>query len=754
MTIHSRQDDEKALLYNPYYFVYASLMSATTDDEQHLLRDRYTRTTTGSIVSSLYRLRDTDEKEGAFFVFPDLSVRSEGEYRLKFTLYEIIGKDVYFCTSIISKAFISTPLSRVFSKQGLKLRVRTEVRATRRSGSKRPSNGDGSRGDAHSQSGSIDGYSKKRHRPSISDDMDDSDGDASSEGAILASHPTHNTSKHSNQVTPEIKHYDDDTKETAAQQPPSRRTIYQGQLDYQQQPTSPLRIAPPSTVGEDSSHAHQRYNDPLPPGLHSNHHPVVSNYRPVLHSHQQQPMQPMQPIQPIHPLQPHVLKPPSTSRYYGYDGPRPPSVSSVMAIASSVVDTPQSYAPPRHGAYGGIHPPQHSAYASRLQDEGPTQSPHTKDAYSSQALTSQSIMSSNAAVGSLAAVSSSAPAAYHHQSSHHHQQNQSSHHHQQNQSSHQQNRSMQQQQQQQVATAAAHHVHLYKDTSPPPALPINRARAGSTPRIDYPHPSPASYAEMHKTTHHHPQTQQMHYPQSTASTSEQSSFEMPSSTRPGPPLASLQMQPPKGGPALYRPPPPALPLSRPPGAPWQGDRSISREAPARSTLPAVSGDRDRWDASHRYSSDMYQYSGQPMYSSQHQPAPPSQQQAPSSWHAQPYPPPTSQIHPNSGEHDESRSFFPPNYPSHPGHSENSRDWSEGSARYDSHSSEYGPPSHSHRDPHASSRNSNYGSNTGPGYAAGSPTSSSQYARLYTDGSNTHISNSDAAPPYHPRSANP
>jgi hypothetical protein len=56
-----------------------------------LLRDQKTRTTTGSIVSSLYRLKDVDNKEGGFFVFPDLSVRMEGDYRLKFSLFEIVG---------------------------------------------------------------------------------------------------------------------------------------------------------------------------------------------------------------------------------------------------------------------------------------------------------------------------------------------------------------------------------------------------------------------------------------------------------------------------------------------------------------------------------------------------------------------------------------------------------------------------------------------------------------------------------------
>jgi hypothetical protein len=85
--------------------MYASLISHNSDEELHLLRDGRTRSTTGSIVSSLYRLKDLDNKDGAFFVFPDLSVRMEGQYRLKFSLFEIINTEIYYCTSIVSDVF-------------------------------------------------------------------------------------------------------------------------------------------------------------------------------------------------------------------------------------------------------------------------------------------------------------------------------------------------------------------------------------------------------------------------------------------------------------------------------------------------------------------------------------------------------------------------------------------------------------------------------------------------------------------------
>eukprot|EP00842_Homolaphlyctis_polyrhiza_P002802 jgi/Hompol1/3522/HPOL_003268-RA len=142
MEIHSSpsETDESSYLYNPLYFMYASLVAHNSEDELHLLRDGKTRSTTGSIVSSLYRLRDLDSKDGAFFVFPDLSVRMEGIYRLKFSLFEIVNTEILFCTSIISDIFNvfpakkfpgmeeSTMLSRTFAEQGLKIRIRKEVR--------------------------------------------------------------------------------------------------------------------------------------------------------------------------------------------------------------------------------------------------------------------------------------------------------------------------------------------------------------------------------------------------------------------------------------------------------------------------------------------------------------------------------------------------------------------------------------------------------------------------------------------------
>ncbi|KAG0224453.1 hypothetical protein BGW42_005083 [Actinomortierella wolfii] len=73
--------------------MHASLVEKDTKEEVHLIKDNKTKATTGSSVSSLYPLKDTDDSstDSGFFVFPDLSVRMEGTYRLKFCLYEMVG---------------------------------------------------------------------------------------------------------------------------------------------------------------------------------------------------------------------------------------------------------------------------------------------------------------------------------------------------------------------------------------------------------------------------------------------------------------------------------------------------------------------------------------------------------------------------------------------------------------------------------------------------------------------------------------
>ncbi|CAG8511622.1 14934_t:CDS:2 [Dentiscutata erythropus] len=94
----------------------------------------------GTLVSSLHKLKDIDNSDGGFFVFGDISVRVEGRYRLQFSLFEIIKSEVVHIQSILSDVFDvyspktfpgmseSTFLSRSFSDQGVRIRIRKEHR--------------------------------------------------------------------------------------------------------------------------------------------------------------------------------------------------------------------------------------------------------------------------------------------------------------------------------------------------------------------------------------------------------------------------------------------------------------------------------------------------------------------------------------------------------------------------------------------------------------------------------------------------
>ncbi|CZT24308.1 uncharacterized protein RCC_10029 [Ramularia collo-cygni] len=108
----------------------------------------------GQTVSSLHRLKDINNKDGGFFVFGDISARKIGHYKLRFSLFDT-AKDsdqVVYMSGIDSDVFPvlaqrdfgsmseSTHLTRTFSDQGVKLRVRKDNRAGSGIGTKRAFN--------------------------------------------------------------------------------------------------------------------------------------------------------------------------------------------------------------------------------------------------------------------------------------------------------------------------------------------------------------------------------------------------------------------------------------------------------------------------------------------------------------------------------------------------------------------------------------------------------------------------------------
>jgi len=100
----------------------------------------------GSLVSSLHRLRDLDNKDGGFFVFGDISVKKQGTFRLRFSLFELVkGRTPQDASAVLIRSIDSQPfsvlagkefdglaqstqLSRAFADQGVRLRLRKEPR--------------------------------------------------------------------------------------------------------------------------------------------------------------------------------------------------------------------------------------------------------------------------------------------------------------------------------------------------------------------------------------------------------------------------------------------------------------------------------------------------------------------------------------------------------------------------------------------------------------------------------------------------
>ncbi|KAG1396601.1 hypothetical protein G6F60_009525 [Rhizopus arrhizus] len=95
----------------------------------------------GQTVSSMFKLNDIDNQVNTFFIFGDLSVKVEGSYRLKLSLFQITDSGAVCLSSIYTLPFTvystknfpgpldSTFLSKTFSDQGARIKIRKDNRA-------------------------------------------------------------------------------------------------------------------------------------------------------------------------------------------------------------------------------------------------------------------------------------------------------------------------------------------------------------------------------------------------------------------------------------------------------------------------------------------------------------------------------------------------------------------------------------------------------------------------------------------------
>ncbi|KAI8583371.1 hypothetical protein K450DRAFT_223306 [Umbelopsis ramanniana AG] len=135
-------------LQNPFFVLHVTLWSAEMDEERNIISNppKCTRVLMGSLVSSPSLLKNPQGQQGLYFAFPDLSIRTEGRYTLKFSLIKLTSNDFVtdakanVIAQVFSEPFMvysakkfpgmteSTELSKAFARQGLKIPIRNDVR--------------------------------------------------------------------------------------------------------------------------------------------------------------------------------------------------------------------------------------------------------------------------------------------------------------------------------------------------------------------------------------------------------------------------------------------------------------------------------------------------------------------------------------------------------------------------------------------------------------------------------------------------
>ncbi|KAF9940606.1 hypothetical protein BGZ67_007244 [Mortierella alpina] len=164
---HSRSDDgqeaaedteeEASQEQDPLFVLHVSLWSHDGKEVRNMIATpgqsdppKLTRILMGSLVVSPVLLNNAEGVPGWYFSFPDLSIRTEGVYTLKFSLmrfgsYDFLNNEDGHASTLvaeeISEPFTvfsakkfpgmteSTELSKAFAKQGLKIPIRNDLRA-------------------------------------------------------------------------------------------------------------------------------------------------------------------------------------------------------------------------------------------------------------------------------------------------------------------------------------------------------------------------------------------------------------------------------------------------------------------------------------------------------------------------------------------------------------------------------------------------------------------------------------------------
>ncbi|KAL3423794.1 developmental regulator [Phlyctema vagabunda] len=140
LKVNKEADPNESFLQSSAFFIHCTLIPLS--EESRRPGKLASNGMGGTPVSSLHRLKNQDNKECAFFVFGDISIKEAGDYRLEFHLFELRDSECCHIDSVQCNRFTvytaknfpgleqSTFLTRMFSDQGVRLRVRKEPRST------------------------------------------------------------------------------------------------------------------------------------------------------------------------------------------------------------------------------------------------------------------------------------------------------------------------------------------------------------------------------------------------------------------------------------------------------------------------------------------------------------------------------------------------------------------------------------------------------------------------------------------------
>ncbi len=131
---------DKSIIMNP--FIKPSTDNTQKQTEQ-LTHPAAASSMHGTLVSQCHHLIDDKNEFGYFFVFPDLSCRVTGQFRLKFTVFDLPNHSSSApkpcIASVVSDVFSvyhpksfpgmseSTALSKAFAKQGIRIHIRNTL---------------------------------------------------------------------------------------------------------------------------------------------------------------------------------------------------------------------------------------------------------------------------------------------------------------------------------------------------------------------------------------------------------------------------------------------------------------------------------------------------------------------------------------------------------------------------------------------------------------------------------------------------